>query len=60
MGRLSASLLALLVGIAAAPALVSCGESSDDLLPGTTADQIESNLDQIEQLADELDCLGAE
>ncbi len=28
--------------------------------PGTTADEIESNLDQVEQLAAEGDCVGAE
>ncbi len=42
-------------------ALASCGGGSDaNLLPGTTADQIESNLDQVEELAAEEDCIGAE
>ena len=60
MGRLSALLFAFLLG-AAAVGLVSCGGGGDaDLLPGTTADQIESNLDQVEELADEGDCIGAE
>jgi outer membrane biosynthesis protein TonB len=61
MGRLSALLLALLLGGASAVALASCGGGSDaKLLPGTTAEQIESNLDQVEQLAAEEDCIGAE
>jgi hypothetical protein len=61
MGRLSASVLALALGAASAVALVSCGGGSDAaLLPGTTASQIESNLDQIDQLVAEGDCVGAE
>lgn len=61
MGRLSAFLLALLLGGASAVALVSCGGGSDaELLPGTTASQIESNLDQVKQLSAEGDCIGAE
>ena len=61
MGRLSAFLLALLLGGASAVALVSCGGGSDaELLPGTTASQIESNLDQVNQLSAEGDCIGAE
>ncbi len=61
MVRLSAIFLAFLLGAASAVALVSCGGGSDaELLPGTTADQIESNLDQIDELAGEGDCIGAE
>lgn len=61
MGRLSVILLALLLGGASAVALASCGGGSDaKLLPGTTASQIESNLDQVKQLAAEGDCIGAE
>jgi hypothetical protein len=61
MARLSALLLAFLLGAASAVSLVSCGGGSNaDLLPGTTADQIESNLNQVEQLAAEEDCIGAE
>lgn len=61
MARLSALLLAFLLGAGSAVALVSCGSSSDaDLLPGTTAEQIESNLDLVEELADDGDCIGAE
>jgi hypothetical protein len=61
MGRLSVILLALLLGGASTVALVSCGGGSDaKLLPGTTASEIESNLDQVKQLAAEGDCIGAE
>jgi hypothetical protein len=60
MGRLSASLLALALGAVAALGLVACGSSDDaDLLPGGTASEITSNLDQVEQLAGEGDCIGA-
>lgn len=61
MARLSTIFLAFLLGAASAFALVSCGGGEDaDLLPGTTADQIESNLDEVQQLADAGDCFGAE
>lgn len=61
MGRVSALLLALVLSGAGAVVLVSCGGGSDaKLLPGTTAEQIESNLDQVKQLAAEEDCIGAE
>ena len=61
MGRLSASLLALALGAAAALALASCGGGDDaELLPGNTASEITANLDQVKQLADEGECVGAE
>lgn len=61
MARLSALLLAVALGAACALALVSCGSGDDaNLLPGTTADEIEANLDAVEQLAAEEDCFGAE
>jgi outer membrane biosynthesis protein TonB len=61
MGRLTASLLAVVLGAAAAVALVACGSGgSSDLLPGTTASEINSNLDQVQQLVGEGDCIGAE
>ena len=61
MGRLSASILAFALGLAAAIALASCGGgSSAELLPGSTASQINSNLDQVEQLAGEGECVGAQ
>jgi hypothetical protein len=61
MTRLSPLFLAFLLGAASAVGLVSCGGGSDaQLLPGTTADQIESNLDQVAELAAAEDCVGAE
>jgi hypothetical protein len=60
MPRLSVLLIVFLLGAAASVALASCGESEADLLPGTTADQIESNLTEVERLVDEEDCVGAE
>ncbi len=61
MSRLTALLLAVVLGTASAVALVSCGSGDDaDLLPGTTAEEIEANLDQVEQPAAEQDCFGAE
>jgi outer membrane biosynthesis protein TonB len=53
--------LAFALAIAAALALVSCGGDEDaQLLPGATAREITENLDTVEQLADEGECLGAE
>jgi hypothetical protein len=61
MARLSPLFLAFLLGAGSAVGLVSCGGGSDaQLLPGTTADQIESNLDQVAELAAAEDCVGAE
>lgn len=60
MARLSTLLLAVVLGAASAVALVSCGSGDANLLPGTTAEEIEANLDQVEQLAAEQDCFGAE
>lgn len=60
MPRLAASLLALMLGSAAALALIACGEEDAQLLPGETAREITANLDAVEQLADEGDCIGAE
>lgn len=61
MARLSALFIAFVLGAASAVALVSCGGGDDaELLPGTTAEQIESNLTRVEELADEGDCVGAE
>jgi hypothetical protein len=61
MGRFSPLMLALLLGAASAVALASCGGGSDaKLLPGTTAKQIESNLDQVQTLVNSGDCVGAE
>jgi hypothetical protein len=61
MGRFSALMLALVLGGVSAAALASCGGGSDaKLLPGTTANQIESNLDQVKALVASGDCVGAE
>ena len=61
MARLSPLLIAVVLAAASAAALASCGSGSNaDLLPGTTAEQIESNLNQVEELAAEEDCIGAE
>jgi len=58
--RPSAFLLALILAAAAALGLSACGSGDDaDLLPGSTASEITSNLDQVEQLANEGDCGGA-
>lgn len=61
MGRLSASILAIALGAVAALGLVACGSGdSPDLLPGGTASEITSNLDQVKELATAGDCVGAE
>jgi hypothetical protein len=60
MGRLSASILTLLLAAAVAVGLTACGSSgSADLLPGGTASEIKSNLELVRQLAEEGDCPGA-
>ncbi len=60
MGRLSASLLLLALGAVAAVGLSACGGGKADLLPGSTASEIEANLDQVRELAGEGECIGAE
>jgi hypothetical protein len=60
MFRLSPLLLAFVLGAAGAAALASCGGGDAKLLPGTTADQIESNLERVEALVGAEDCIGAE
>lgn len=57
--RPSARAIALVLAVAAASGLVACGGEEADLLPGGTASEINSNLDRVEQLADEGDCAGA-
>jgi outer membrane biosynthesis protein TonB len=59
MARLSAFLLVSALGAVAALGLVACGGEDADLLPGDTASEITSNLDQVEELADAGDCAGA-
>jgi outer membrane biosynthesis protein TonB len=61
MGRLNAPLLVLALGAVAAMALASCGSGGGaELLPGDTAQEINSNLDQVKTLAEEGECIGAE
>ena len=61
MGRLNAFLVALVLGGVGAVSLTSCGGGSEaKLLPGAKASQIESNLDQVQQLVAGGDCIGAE
>lgn len=51
----------LVLAIAAALAFASCGGGDDaELLSGGTAREITTDLDNVEQLADEGECLGAE
>jgi hypothetical protein len=59
MGRLSAPLLALALAAALAVGFSACGGSGSDLLPGTTASEINSNLDEVRKLVSEGDCVGA-
>jgi len=44
----------------AAVGLVACGAEDAKLLPGETAREIVANLDTVQQLSDEGDCIGAE
>jgi len=59
MGRLSAPLLAFALATAMALGLSACGGSDADLLPGDTAGEITANLDQVQSLVDEGECVGA-
>jgi septal ring factor EnvC (AmiA/AmiB activator) len=53
--------LAAALGFASALALASCGGGSDaKLLSGTTAEEINSNLARVRELATEGECVGAE
>lgn len=54
------SLLATGLIAAAALGLVACGGKDAKLLPGETAREITANLDTVQQLSDEGDCIGAE
>jgi hypothetical protein len=61
MARLKASPLFLLLACGALLGLSSCGGGSGaDLLPGTTAKQINANLDQVRGYVAEGDCVSAE
>lgn len=59
--RPAISMLALVLGVATALGLVSCGGGQDaKLLPGNTAAEITENLDRVKQYAEEGECVGAE
>jgi hypothetical protein len=60
MPRSAVPPLALVLGVAIALALTSCGGGGAQLLPGETARQITANLDSVKRLANEGDCAGAE
>lgn len=54
-------LLALILAFAAPTVVLSaCGGEDAKLLPGGTAREITANLDTVQQLSDEGDCVGAE
>ena len=57
---MSAPLLALFLSAALVVGLAACGEEGADLLPGETASEINANLNAVEQLVAEGDCIGAE
>ncbi|HEX3239123.1 MAG TPA: hypothetical protein VHR18_03180 [Solirubrobacterales bacterium] len=60
MGRLRAVSIALALAVVAAATLSACGsDEKADLLPGETATEINANLDLVETLVDEGDCVGA-
>jgi hypothetical protein len=59
MGRIRAASL-VLAALAVGLLLAACGGGSNELLPGTTADQITSNLDQVRVSYEEGACEKAE
>ncbi len=60
LSRLAVPTLALALGAVLALALVSCGSrDTKGLLPGDTANQIVSNLNQVEQDASDGSCISA-
>jgi hypothetical protein len=58
--RASLPSLALAAGLLIALGLSACGGEDAKLLPGETAREITANLDTVQQLAGEGDCIGAE
>jgi hypothetical protein len=60
MPRSLASLFAVPLAVIAALGLAACGGEDAELLPGGTAREITANLDTVQQLSDEGDCVGAE
>jgi hypothetical protein len=59
MRQLATFAVTLTLATAAAVALASCGGEDAKLLPGTTAQEITENLDTVQQLAAEGECVGA-
>jgi hypothetical protein len=60
VARLGLQILALALGAAVAVGLVSCGSrDKTGLVPGTNAQQIQSNLSTVDQLAAQGDCTDA-
>jgi hypothetical protein len=60
MPRLSLWTAAAGLTVAAMLGLTACGGEDAKLLPGETAREITANLDTVQQLSDEGDCIGAE
>jgi hypothetical protein len=60
MPRIPLPLPALALAVAAAVGLAACGGEDAKLLPGETAREITANLDTVQQLSNEGDCVGAE
>jgi hypothetical protein len=60
MPRALASLLVLALAGAMTFIASGCGEEDAQLLPGEMAREITANLDTVQQLSDEGDCVGAE
>lgn len=60
MPRFSIRATAVGLTVAAALGLTACGGEDAKLLPGETAREITANLDTVQQLSDEGDCIGAE
>jgi hypothetical protein len=60
MPRLPRPLLTIGFIATVALTLVACGGEDAKLLPGETAREITANLDTVQQLSEEGDCLGAE
>ncbi len=60
MRRAIAHLTVLGLAAVIVAALAGCGDDDAELLPGSTASEINANLDAVQQLSDEGDCEGAE
>jgi septal ring-binding cell division protein DamX len=60
MPRTRSHLVALAIAAGTVAALGGCGEEDAELLPGSTASEINANLDTVNRLSDEGDCEGAQ